>query len=134
MFEEQRRYIRFFTKRKTFAALRSGFDKVGKVLDISINGLAFSYIIEDTPLEKTFQVDIFQSENGFYLSNIPCRVIYDIQNKNLRYDLLIQPRRCGLCFGKLSKKQEDELLYFLKRYTKATAKPVGKSSAIENRI
>jgi hypothetical protein len=103
-------------------------------LDISINGLAFSYIIENSPMEKTFQVDIFQSENGFYLSNIPCRVIYDIPNKNQRYDLLIQPRRCGLCFGKLSKKQEDELLYFLRRYTKNTAAQRGKSNAIKERI
>ena len=34
MTEEHRRYIRFLTKKKTFAALRSGFDKVGKILDI----------------------------------------------------------------------------------------------------
>jgi hypothetical protein len=134
MIEEQRRYIRFLTKNQTFAALRSGFDKVGKVLDISINGLAFSYIIEDTPVVKAFQVDIFQSENGFYLSNIPCRIIYDIPYSNPRYDLFIHPRRCGLCFGKLSKKQEDELIYFLKRYSKATVVQNGKSKAIEKRI
>lgn len=117
MTEEKRRYIRFITKKQTFAALRSGFEKVGRVLDISINGLSFSYIIEDAPMEKAFQVDIFQSENGFYLSNIPCSVIYDIPNINPKYDLFLQNRRCGLCFGKLSKKLEDELLNFLKNYT-----------------
>jgi hypothetical protein len=134
MAEEQRRYIRFLTKRKTYAALRSGFDKVGKVIDISIKGLAFSYIIEDSPMEKIFQVDIFQSENGFYLSNIPCRVIYDIPNTNSGYDLFIQPRRCGLCFGNLSKKQEEELLFFLRRYTKDIVAKRGKSNPMENRI
>jgi hypothetical protein len=85
-------------------------------------------------MEKTFQVDIFQSENGFYLSNIPCRVIYEIPYTNPRYDLLIQPRRCGLCFGKLSKKQEDELIFFLRRYTKGTIAKSGKSNTLENRI
>ena len=132
MTEEHRRYIRFLTKKKTFAALRSGFDKVGKILDISINGLAFSYIIEDAPMVKAFQVDIFQSENGFYLSNIPCCVIYDIPIINSKYDLFIQPRRCGLCFGELAKKPEDELIYFLKRYTKSTVAQRGKSNTIEN--
>lgn len=131
MIKEQRRYIRFVTKRKTFAALRSGFNKVGKVLDISINGLAFSYITEDTPMENVFQVDIFQSENGFYLSNIPCCVIYDISNANPRYDLSIQHRRCGLCFGKVSKKQKDELLHFLKRYTENTIPLKGVNNAIK---
>lgn len=118
MTKEQRRYIRFITKRQTFAALRSGFDRVGRVLDISIKGLAFFYIIEDAHMENTFQVDIFQSENGIYLSNIPCSVIYDIPNVNPRYDMSVQPRRCGLCFGELSKKQENQLLHFLRRYTK----------------
>jgi hypothetical protein len=134
MTEEQRRYIRFLTKRKTFAALRSGFDKVGRVLDISINGLAFSYYIENAPMIKPVQVDIFQSENGFYLSNIPCRVIYDIQYLNPGYSLFIQPRRCGLCFGKLSINQENELIYFLRRHIKATVDQNGKSNTIEYRI
>jgi hypothetical protein len=120
MTEEQRRYIRFLTKKKTFAALRSGFEKVGKVLDISINGLAFYYIIENPPMVKAVQVDIFNSENGFYLSNIPCSIIYDIPYSNQRYDTLLHQRRCGLCFGKLSKKQIDELIYFLDKYSKAT--------------
>jgi hypothetical protein len=103
-------------------------------LDISINGLAFSYIIEDAPVVRVFQVDIFQSENGFYLSNIPCSVIYDIPYSNPRYDLFIHPRRCGLCFGKLSKKQEDELIYFLKRYSKAVVVKKGKRNTLEDRI
>ena len=128
MTEEQRRYIRFLTKKNTFAALRSGFEKVGKVLDISINGLAFSYIIENAPLVKAFQVDIFQSENGFYLSNIPCRVIYDIPYSNPKYDLFIHPRRCGLGFGRLSKIQEDELLKFLRDIQKTPSRKEEKST------
>ena len=92
---ERRKYIRFLAKKKNFAALRSGFDKVGRVLDLSINGLAFTYILEEDIIAETFQVDIFQSENGLYLSNIPCRVVYDMPNTNKRYDSLIQPRQIG---------------------------------------
>lgn len=117
---ERRKYIRFVTKQKTFAALRSGFDKVGRVLDISINGLSFSYILEEAIRGEPFQVDIFQSENGLYISNIPCRVVYDIPNTKKRYDSLIQPRRCGLCFGRLSERQHDNLKTFLGKVTKVT--------------
>ena len=43
---EQRKYVRFSVQNDTFAALRSGFEIVGKVNDISIKGLALSYFIE----------------------------------------------------------------------------------------
>jgi hypothetical protein len=114
---ERRKYIRFSTKKKNFAALRSGFDKVGRVLDLSINGLAFTYILEEDIIAEPFQVDIFQSENGLYLSNIPCRVVYDIPNTKKRYDSLIQPRRCGLCFGRLSEKEYYNLLKYMREAT-----------------
>ena len=118
---ERRKYIRFLTKEKTFAALRSGFDKVGRVLDISINGLAFLYILEEAIMVKPFQVDIFQSENGLYLSNIPCRVVYDIPNTKKRFDSLIQPRRCGLCFGRLSEKEYENLMKYMREASTGTA-------------
>lgn len=114
---ERRRYNRFLTKNKNFAALRSGFDKVGRVLDLSINGLAFTYILEEDIVEEPFQVDIFQSENGLYLSKIPCRVVYDIPNTKKKYDSLIQPRRCGLCFGALSEKKYNNLLKYMRDAT-----------------
>lgn len=117
---ERRRYIRFETKKKTFAALRSGFDKVGIVLDISINGLSFSYILEEAMRVEHFQVDIFQSENGLYLSSIPCHVVYDVPNTKQRYDSFIQSTRCGLCFGKLSKSKYDNLQSFLSNSSKIT--------------
>ena len=43
---ERRKYVRFLAQDNTFAALRIGFKKVGKIDDISINGLAFSYLSE----------------------------------------------------------------------------------------
>lgn len=114
---ERRKYIRFLSNEKTFAALRSGFDKVGRVLDISINGLAFLYILEEAIIVEPFQVDIFQSENGFYLSNIPCRVVYDLPVTEKKYDSIIQPRRCGLCFGKLSEKEYKNLMRYMREAT-----------------
>ncbi len=114
---ERRKYIRFLTEKQNFAALRSGFDKVGRVLDISINGLAFTYILEEAIMVEPFQVDIFQSENGLYLSNIPCRVVYDMPITKKQYDSFIQPRRCGLCFGRLSEKKYDNLVKYMRQAT-----------------
>ena len=41
---EQRKYPRFSVQNHTFAALGSEFEIVGKVNDISIKGLSFSYL------------------------------------------------------------------------------------------
>lgn len=132
MTTEQRKYIRFLTRQKTFAALRSGFDKAGRVLDISINGLAFSYILEETISAEQFQVDIFQSETGFYISNIPCRIVYDTPIAISRYEPTIQPRRCGLCFGRLSDVQQDNLTNLLRKSIKATVAEAGFGNIAEN--
>ena len=129
---EQRKYIRFVTKKETFAALRSGFDKVGRVLDISINGLSFLYFLKDAIRAEHFQVDIFQSENGLYISNIPCRVIYDIPNTKKRIVSLIQPRRCGLSFGRLSEKQHNNLTTFLGKAAEVAAIKRGIGAVREN--
>ena len=117
---ERRKYTRFSTKKNTFAALRTGFDKVGRIIDISVNGLSFSYIVEESIPIESFHVDIFQSENGPYLSNIPCCVVYDILNTDKSYALVAKPRRCGLCFGPLIGKQQKYLIEFIENYKEAT--------------
>ena len=44
---ERRKFIRFLIQDNTFARLGSVFYKVGKVNDISIKGLSFSYLSEN---------------------------------------------------------------------------------------
>jgi len=117
---EQRKYVRFSVQNDTFAALRKGFEIAGKVHDISIRGLALSYLSESikTGSDRDFsQVDIFLSGNGFYLPKVPCKIMYDIQDSKSIKNISIMMRRCGLYFGKLNKSQLDLLELFLKNYT-----------------
>ena len=53
MINERRKYIRFQAKGNSFATLRNGFNKIGKLIDISINGLGFSFLAKDTPVDST---------------------------------------------------------------------------------
>ena len=117
---EQRKYVRFSVQNDTFAALRSGFEIVGKVNDISIKGLALSYFIESIKAgsDRDFsQVDIFLSGNGFYLPKVLCKIVYDIQDSKSNKNNSIMKRRSGLHFGKLNKSQSELLELFLKNYT-----------------
>jgi hypothetical protein len=121
MDSERRKYVRFFAEDNTFAALRSEFKKVGKVVDISIRGLGFSYIseiAEDDSAMLYSQADIFISGNGFHLSNVPCKVVYDISTSTPSEGSFIQMSRCGLHFGDLTESQSEQLKFLLENHTK----------------
>jgi hypothetical protein len=121
MDSERRKYVRFLAKNKLFAALRSGFNIVGKVDDISIKGLGFSYLsikAETDSDRKYSEVDIFISGDGFYLSKVPCKVVYDLSTSTPIEGSFIQMSRCGLHFGELSENQLEKLEFLLKDYTK----------------
>ena len=113
--------MRFLAKSNTFAALRNEFKKVGKIDDISINGLGFSFLSEITQVDSAdhhTQVDIFSSEDGFYLSNVPCRIVYETPDTTFDKSFLLQMYRCGLHFEKLTKTQSDLLKFFITKHTK----------------
>jgi hypothetical protein len=117
---EQRKYKRRLVKNNIFAALRGGFKKVGKIKDISIEGLGFSYLRQtgDTRSDdRDSQVDIFLPENGFHLFNIPCRIVYEKTDVDSVEGFPVEMSRCGLYFGKLSEIQLDLLDFIITKHT-----------------
>jgi len=121
MDSEKRKYVRFLAQENAFAALRSGFKKVGKVHDISIKGLAFSYLDKAeehlSDLDSS-QVDIFISGNNYHLTNVPCKVVYDTETSVFSSIESIRTNRCGLQFGELAGNQVEQLEYFITKHTK----------------
>lgn len=116
---EQRKYIRFLPQDSTFAALRSGFQKVGKVSNISIKGLAFSYLkdtAEKNSDPESHQVDIFLSEKKFYLPNLPCKIVYDIPDPAYDQNYGVKMYRCGLSFMELAEIQSELLESFINKH------------------
>ncbi|MBE9594114.1 MAG: PilZ domain-containing protein [Proteobacteria bacterium] len=117
---EQRKYVRFLPQDNTFAALRKGFEKVGKVNDVSIKGLAFSYLsetVENGPDPYSYQVDIFLLENKCHLSNVPCKIVYDAPDPTNGKNYSIKMYRCGLLFKELTKIQSELLESFINKHT-----------------
>ena len=123
---EKRKYIRFLAKPNTYAALGPRFTKVGKIKDISIGGLAFEYICnsQDSDLQPS-QIAIFLSENGFHLANLACRVVCDCpeyaDGKNSVPNSVYAINHCAVQFTVITKKQKDELEYFIKHHTQGLA-------------
>ena len=117
---EQRKNIRRLAKNNIFAALGGGYKKVGKVYDISVKGVGFSYLRQtgDTRYDDhDFKVDIFHSENGFHLFNIPCRIVYEKTDVASVEGLPVKMYRCGLHFSKLSDIQLNLLDFVIAKFT-----------------
>ena len=117
---EKREYVRYLVKGNIFAALRNGFKKVGKVYNISINGAGFNYlnIASEPDIDsQESNVDIFLSENGFHIYNIPCRIAYDIAEIIPDENYSIKMCRCGLHFGKLSDMQLELLKFIIAKHS-----------------
>jgi hypothetical protein len=120
---ENRKYIRFKTQDSTYAALGIHFSKVGKLKNLSINGLSFVYIESKQKESETDSsiVSIFNSEDRFFLSHLPCKLIYDrpictLANKvcpKQNYTI----RKCGILFTAIEPHQREKLDFFLESYT-----------------
>ena len=119
---ERRAIVRLQPKQMTYVAVRPDFNQLGRLLNISINGLGFQYIAEGDPGGGTtfFDIDLFINKSSFYLQKIPCERIYDIAITTEQvFPKRLSIRRCGVQYDKLSDEQVDLLNYFLLNFTDA---------------
>jgi len=95
---------------------------LGRIRDISRGGLAFEYVCSEGGREESSAIDIFLSGQGFYLPEIPCKVVYDFHmGADLPSISEFQERRCGVEFGKLTEEQERKLELFFSTYLTGAA-------------
>ena len=118
MRSEQRKYTRFRAQDTAYAAVGAGFTHVGRLIDISIGGLAMEYLTDDDARRMNSPVDIFVRGAEFHLSRLPCKIVY---NKRLSASGKTQApakgpmrKRCGLEFKSLAKKHRKQLEAFLR--------------------
>jgi len=117
---EKRKFTRFRVQDDAYAALRGDFTKVGKIHDISLNGLAFRYFAKNE-CNKTFShVDIFLANNLYHLADVPCTVVCDDKEPTTNSCSVLQ-FRCGLKFEGMNAQQQNKLENFINNYTTGTA-------------
>lgn len=113
---ERRKFTRFRAQDDSFAALQGNLSKVGKIYDISLNGLAFRYLAQKISDETFTKVDIFLTKNGFHLAGVPCTIIYDVKESTFALHE-VSPYRCGLKFGQFDEEQKNKIEFFINNHT-----------------
>jgi hypothetical protein len=109
---EKREYDRYEVSNDVSIILRNGSIKVGQLINISVDGLALSYISGDKRINGWFEIYIF-SRDQFFLRNIPFRVISDSLIEDMTLFSTIIKKQCGGQFGELTNEQWSQLDHFI---------------------
>ena len=116
MSEERRKFQRYLVRGSVVVVLTTGDLLPCRIIDISRNGLAFSYQGALKWGDELLQLGLQDDEN-FSLDKIPVRIVSDCaldESSQVR-------RRCGVQFGELTPDQEAQLDYFIQRHIFGTA-------------
>ena len=117
----RRKERRLTIQEGVFAALRPHFKKLGKVNDISLNGLSFDYISNGNSSEGHLEVDLFGTKKTFYLGQIKCRVVSDSQMDNQTPLSSLRISRLSLEFETLTDEQISKLKHVIRNYSERTS-------------
>jgi hypothetical protein len=102
-FKERRRYERYEVKNRSTVLTYPTTILSYSVLDVSDNGLSFTYMGWEKWPEEEIKIDILDRE--YFLENIPAHVVNDVRLNEKSKSL----RRCSVEFGALDKDQKDIL-------------------------
>ena len=107
--KERRTHERLKAKSGTCSVESKIESKAGEIIDISMGGLAFSYVDRGDWSDESFDQGMLFGENDLCLEDLPLKIISDCAiNSGLSII-----RRCGVKFGELTPKQISQLEYFI---------------------
>ena len=115
--DERRGSKRFYVSIGAFAVLGPNAAKVGRVVDISMGGLAFRHVDKEEPLSGLNELDVFMIDDDFHVNKIPFEAVSDYEIKNEGTLSFMKSRQSGLRFGKLTPGQQSLLEYFIENHT-----------------
>jgi len=111
---ERRHNPRFRVNGDAIVVLKSHPATMGKLIDISMEGLSFRYIHSLERLDQTSVLDIFQSSGGFYLGRTEFVAVSSARISDF-------VRRFSVRFTGLNRRQRSRLKKFIEDFTIGSA-------------
>ena len=119
--DERRKYPRRTSREGAYAVLQSHPPRLGRVVDLSLGGLAFHYVDGD-PVEPQLPglLDVFMVGSAVALRQVFVRPRSDIRLSDSTDSKAVM-RRCGVKFLALAPEQNDTLERLLEDFSVAPA-------------
>jgi len=114
---ERRKSKRYNAAEGAYAAISPSSHKVGQIIDISMDGLAFKYIDPENNAannQNQSEESIFLSSMGSYVGNLPFKTISDTEITNTPSFSSMKLRERHVQFTDLSFKQLFDLDCYLR--------------------
>ncbi|VFQ44718.1 PilZ domain-containing protein [Desulfoluna butyratoxydans] len=114
---DRRAHRRYRAGDGAYAALSPASSKVGPIVDISMDGLCFRYIVHAEQPKEPVETHIYVGDNGFYLEKMPYETVEDVEidNPSSLSSIIMRQRRVR--FVDLSANQKAQLQYFIAHRT-----------------
>ena len=124
---DRRKDKRFRLPPGAVVAFRPGYLKLGRIIDIGIGGLGFSYITSEDLPNVFSKLDIFVAIRDFYLYSVPFETVWDFETEAMRF-ASVKTRRSGLKFGELTPVQASHLEYLIQNHSTVGSIKLGAKS------
>ena len=111
---ERRKHKRFKVENSAFVGLGPRYEKVGRIIDISMGGLAFRYFGSREANGSCLAV--FFTETNFHLDEVQTKTISDFEIADKLPSSSITAKRCGVQFMSPTEKQRSHIEFFIKNY------------------
>jgi hypothetical protein len=114
---EQRKHKRFCVQNGTYAMLKYKPAVMGQITNISKDGLAIRYNDGKQQLSDSNVLDIFMTDNSFYIEKLPVKTISDREVTDKHSSSSNKARQRGVQFEGLNPVQLFQLYYLLQNHT-----------------
>lgn len=115
---ERRKHNRFKVQNGAFVFFGFQPAMTGKVLDISRQGLGFTYLASNCQTTTSIKLTLISIHRGFHCPGIVGRTVFDFQMSGKTIN---GKRQCGIQFEQLMKDQKYEIESFIKCCTVGAA-------------
>ena len=110
----------FQPPKRVFVGVGPHFEKVGRLRDLSMDGLVFRYVGNRRPSSGSY-ADIFTLKGDVFLAKLPIKILSDVEVVEKAPSSSLTTRRCCVEFWKLTPRQKTELERFIEDYATGEA-------------
>jgi hypothetical protein len=119
---ERRKHKRYKVENGALVLLGWYYEKVGRIIDISMGGLAFRYVSQGEEQDES-DLAIVLSETNFYMDEVQNRTISDFRLVDKTPTTSATPRRRGVQFTVPTDTQKAQIEFFINNYTNRANEP-----------